>query len=194
MAATVSCALSATRIIDTRSARLAPRACCSGASPQAYPLVCKAGCPTWERVRPPIVVQGMSKQSLSAAAVLVVEDEPLVRDYVSDLLGQSGFEVVEASTGEEALLVLAEGGVCAIVSDVSMPGAVNGFELARRVREESPRTGVVLVSGVIEPDVHLPGGVRFLTKPVKASTLLRLLREVADPRVSLPEPTSDELP
>jgi CheY-like chemotaxis protein len=145
-------------------------------------------------VRPPIVVQGMSKQSLGVAAVLVVEDEPLVRDYVSDLLGQSGFEVVEASTGEEALLVLAEGGVCAVVSDVSMPGTVNGFELARRVREESPRTGVVLVSGVIEPDVHLPGGVRFLTKPVKASTLLRLLREVADPRVSLPEPTSDELP
>lgn len=145
-------------------------------------------------MRPPIVVQGMSKQSLSAAAVLVVEDEPLVRDYVSDLLGQSGFDVVEASTGEEALLVLAGGGVCAVVSDVSMPGAVNGFELARRVREESPRTGVVLVSGVIEPDVHLPGGVRFLTKPVKASTLLRLLREVADPRVSLPEPTSDELP
>ena len=145
-------------------------------------------------MRPPIVVQGMSKQSLGVAAVLVVEDEPLVRDYVSDLLGQSGFEVVEASTGEEALLVLAEGGVCAVVSDVSMPGTVNGFELARRVREESPRTGVVLVSGVIEPDVHLPGGVRFLTKPVKAATLLRLLREVADPRVSLPEPTSDELP
>jgi CheY-like chemotaxis protein len=131
---------------------------------------------------------------MSAAAVLVVEDEPLVRDYVSDLLGQSGFDVVEASTGEEALSVLAEGGVCAVVSDVSMPGTVNGFELARRVRERSPRTGVVLVSGVIEPDVNLPGGVRFLTKPVKASTLLRLLREVADPRVSLPAPTSEELP
>jgi CheY-like chemotaxis protein len=145
-------------------------------------------------VHPLIVVQGMSKQSMSVAAVLVVEDEPLVRDYVSDLLGQSGFDVVEASTGEEALSVLAEGGVCAVVSDVSMPGTVNGFELARRVREESPRTGVVLVSGVIEPDVHLPGGVRFLTKPVKASTLLRLLREVADPRVRLPAPTSDELP
>lgn len=145
-------------------------------------------------MHPLIVVQGMSKQSMSVAAVLVVEDEPLVRDYVSDLLGQSGFDVVEASTGEEALSVLAEGGVCAVVSDVSMPGTVNGFELARRVREESPRTGVVLVSGVIEPDVHLPGGVRFLTKPVKASTLLRLLREVADPRVRLPAPTSDELP
>ena len=135
----------------------------------------------------------MSKQSMGAASVLVVEDEPLVRDYVSDLLGQSGFEVVEASNGEEALSLIAEGGVCAVVSDVSMPGSVNGFELARRVRAESPRTGVVLVSGVTEPDVHLPGGVRFLTKPVKASTLLRLVREVADPRVALPEPTPDDL-
>jgi CheY-like chemotaxis protein len=121
--------------------------------------------------------------------VLVVEDEPLVRIYVSDVLDQSGFEVIAAASGEEALTRVAEGGVCAIVSDVAMPGQVNGFELARRVREEFPRTGVVLVSGVIEPtDEHLPMGVRFLTKPVKASTLLRLVREVADPRISLPEP------
>lgn len=129
----------------------------------------------------------MSRPSTSAASVLVVEDEPLVRDYVSDILGQSGFEVIEAATGEEALSRLAEGGVCAVVSDVAMPGRLNGFELARRVREESPRTGVVLVSGVLEPSkAHLPGGVRFLTKPVKASTLLRLVREVADPRARLP--------
>ncbi|KAB2941360.1 MAG: response regulator [Hyphomicrobium sp.] len=136
---------------------------------------------------PPLVVHPMSRPSTSAASVLVVEDEPLVRDYVSDILGQSGFDVVEAATGEEALSRLAEGGVCAVVSDVAMPGRLNGFELARRVREESPRTGVVLVSGVLEPSkAHLPGGVRFLTKPVKASTLLRLVREVADPRARLP--------
>jgi two-component system, response regulator PdtaR len=127
----------------------------------------------------------------SPAAVLVVEDEPLVRIYVSDVLDQSGFEVIAAASGEEALSRVAEGGVCAIVSDVAMPGEVNGFELARRVREEFPRTGVVLVSGVIEPtEEHLPLGVRFLTKPVKASTLLRLVREVADPRISLPEPAA----
>jgi CheY-like chemotaxis protein len=129
----------------------------------------------------------MDQQSLRLASVLVVEDEPLVLEYVSDLLGQSGFDVIAATSGEEALVRIAEGGVCAVVSDVAMPGPVNGFELARRVREECPRTGVVLVSGVMEPtDAHLPGGVRFVTKPVKASTLLRLVREVADPRVRLP--------
>ena len=43
-----------------------------------------------------------ARKSKSSAAVLVVEDEPLVRDYVSGILGQSGFEVIEAATGEEA--------------------------------------------------------------------------------------------
>ncbi|MFN3623576.1 MAG: response regulator [Hyphomicrobium sp.] len=133
----------------------------------------------------------MGSQSPAQAAVLVVEDEPLVRLYVSDILGQSGFEVIEAATGAEALSRVAEGGLCAIVSDVDMPGDVDGFELARRVRKEFPRTGVVLVSGVLEPQTYLPTGVRFLTKPVKASTLLRLVREVADPRVELPAPGAE---
>jgi CheY-like chemotaxis protein len=124
----------------------------------------------------------------NVARVLVVEDEPLVRDYVADVLAESGFEVIAAANGQEALTVLAlKVGICAIVSDVAMPGTVNGIELARRVREDRPRLGVVLVSGVLEPHrMHLPLGVRFVTKPVRAATLLRLVREVADPRAKLP--------
>jgi CheY-like chemotaxis protein len=124
------------------------------------------------------------------ATVLVVEDEPLVRDYVADILAQSGFEVIEAASGEEALTLVSRGrGICAVVSDVAMPGAVNGIELARRLRQDSPRTGVVLVSGVFAPDrAYLPPGVPFVTKPVRAATLLRLVRQVADPRAQLPDP------
>jgi CheY-like chemotaxis protein len=131
-----------------------------------------------------------SVDTAAAAAVLVVEDEPLVRAYVADLLGQSGFEVLEAATGEEALALISDGGsLCAVISDVAMPGPVDGFELARRLRHDQPRIGVILVSGVMAPTgVYLPLGVRFMSKPVKASTLLRLVREVADPRVRLPEP------
>jgi CheY-like chemotaxis protein len=137
----------------------------------------------------------MNANAPRAPAVLVVEDEPLVRDYVSDILGQSGFGVVEAATADEALSRIAEADICAVVSDVAMPGSIDGFELARRVREGWPRTGVVLVSGVHEPErAYLPGGVRFITKPVKASTLLRLVREVADPRVELPTPAAEPLP
>src|SRR5215470_10073008 len=128
-----------------------------------------------------------SVSSRSTPAVLVVEDEPLVRIYLSDVLGQSGFEVIAATNGEDALKLAKREDVCAVVSDVAMPGPFNGFELARRVKRLSPRTGVILVSGVLEPaGYHLPRGVRFVTKPVKASTLLRLVREVADPRITLP--------
>lgn len=130
----------------------------------------------------------MNGSSSHTAAVLVVEDEPLVRIYLSDVLGQSGFDVISATNGVDALAVAKRKGVCAVVSDVAMPGPVNGFELARRVKSACPRTGVILVSGVMEPaGYHLPRGVRFVTKPVKAATLLRLVREVADPRAILPE-------
>ncbi len=122
----------------------------------------------------------------AAARVLVVEDEPLVRDYVADVLAESGFEVLEAASGQEALsLLLHDAGICAVVSDVAMPGAINGFELARRVRRELPNLGVVLVSGVLQGNhVYLPSGVRFVTKPVRAATLIRLVREVADAHIS----------
>lgn len=141
-----------------------------------------------ERTAPaPVVPHMNSVNTESVASVLVVEDEALVRIYLSDLLGQSGFDVIVATNGEDALAVAKRGEVCAVVSDVAMPGAFNGFELARRVRSDCPHTGIILVSGVMEPaGYHLPRGVRFVTKPVKASTLLRLVREVADPRATLP--------
>ncbi len=122
----------------------------------------------------------------SPASVLVVEDEPLVRVYLSDVLRQSGFGVIVATNGEDALALAKRENVCAVVSDVAMPGPIDGVELARRVKSDNPRTGVILVSGVKKPaDYHLPHGVRYVTKPVKAVTLLRLVREVANPRATL---------
>jgi CheY-like chemotaxis protein len=135
-----------------------------------------------------------SVNAANPASVLVVEDEPLVRIYLSDVLGQSGFDVIVATNGEDALALARRENVCAVVSDVAMPGPINGLELARRVKNDSPHTGVILVSGVMEPaGYHLPRGVRFVTKPVKASTLLRLVREVADPRAMLPAASESDL-
>jgi CheY-like chemotaxis protein len=74
--------------------------------------------------------------------------------------------------------------VFAVVSDIAMPGSIDGFELVREVQRRWPEIGVVLVSGQMEPPKsHCPGGVLFLSKPFKASTLLRLLREIAERRV-----------
>ena len=114
--------------------------------------------------------------------MLVVEDEPLLRNFVSSVLGQAGFDVIDASSGDEALrLVKARHDVCAVVSSVSMPGAINGIELAHRIRKVRSRVGIVLISGRTVPTGgELPYGVLFLSKPVRAVTLLRLLRQVLD--------------
>jgi two-component system, response regulator PdtaR len=114
--------------------------------------------------------------------VLVVEDEPLLRNFVSSVLGQAGFDVIDASSGDEALkLVRARHDVRAVVSGVSMPGAINGIELAHRIRKVRSRVGIVLISGRTVPTGgELPYGVLFLSKPVRAVTLLRLLRQVLD--------------
>jgi CheY-like chemotaxis protein len=136
----------------------------------------------------------MDNASSTPGIVLVVEDEPIVRACVADLLEQSGFEVMGASTGEEAIDLIAKcQGVGVVVSDVAMPGSIDGFDLARWLDRDRPRIGVVLVSGVREPDTGtLPSGARFLTKPVRASTLLRLVREVAEARPKLREHPSNE--
>ena len=80
--------------------------------------------------------------------VLIVEDEPIVRMSISDALLQAGFEVLASSTGAEALELLAKRPhVFAVVTDIVMPGAVDGFELAREVQRRWPDIGIVLVSG-----------------------------------------------
>jgi CheY-like chemotaxis protein len=117
--------------------------------------------------------------------VLIVEDEPLVRMSLSDALVQAGFEVLTSSNGAEALELMAKRpDIFAVVSDIAMPGSIDGYELAREVHRLWPHIGIVLVSGQMEPlKPHFPRGVLFVPKPFKASTLLRLLRDIAERRV-----------
>ena len=118
--------------------------------------------------------------------VLIVEDEPIVRMSISDALLQAGFEVLASSTGDAALeLIAVRPHLFALVSDIAMPGSINGYELAREVQRRWPHIGLVLVSGQMEPlKSHFPEGAFFLSKPFKASTLLRLLRDFAERRVT----------
>ena len=121
--------------------------------------------------------------------VLIVEDEPIVRMSISDALLQAGFEVLASANGAEALETLAvRPDVLAVVTDIVMPGAVDGFELAREVQHRWTDIGIIVVSGQMEPPkTHCPHGVLFLSKPFKASTLLRLLRDIAERRATYAE-------
>jgi len=101
------------------------------------------------------------------STVLLVEDEPLIRLFVSDLLEEAGFKVVEASNATEALVILESGlRVNVLLTDVDMPMGCNGFELAHQVHESWPEIEILIMSGQQWPaQGDLPPGAAFLAKP-----------------------------
>ena len=97
--------------------------------------------------------------------VLLVEDDGEVRDTVASALRAAGFEIHTATTGDEALARLHAGErYAAVLTDVVMPGALSGVDLAREIRSRYPATGVVIATGYSDRAVQLPG-VRALPKP-----------------------------
>lgn len=111
----------------------------------------------------------------AAGTVLFVEDDELVRATVAPALEQAGFAVLQASTGDEALSLLDAGAdVQVVFSDVIMPGALNGVELARIVRARFPALRVLLASGHADMAIDLPG-VQMLGKPYDIAAVIGVL-------------------
>jgi two-component system, response regulator PdtaR len=110
----------------------------------------------------------------SKAAVLVVEDETLIRLWVADLLEENGFSVVEAPNADSALRVLeSRPEVKLLCTDVQMPGSLNGRELAREVHARRPHIRLVITSGRERPTrAEIPDDGRFVAKPYSAEELL----------------------
>jgi len=84
------------------------------------------------------------------AAVLVVDDE-LVRILTVQALEEAGFRVEEAGNSDEALSRLDGDPIVALVTDIDMPGSLDGCGLARRVRQLFPSVAILIISGVATP-------------------------------------------
>jgi PAS domain S-box-containing protein len=114
--------------------------------------------------------------------ILVAEDEPRVRALVARSLRILGYDVLEATHGEEALrLAAASGRVDLLVTDAVMP-RMGGVELADRLRLVRPGMRVLFVSGYLENGAAAPTGpgVAFLEKPFTPVRLARKVRELLD--------------
>jgi two-component system, response regulator PdtaR len=112
---------------------------------------------------------------LDRPVVLVVEDEHLVRVLQVDVLRDAEFWAVEAQDADEAFKVLKERPeVRVVVTDVDMPGSIDGFEFARLVRQGWPEIGLLVISGKTSPQAgDLPEGAVFVQKPVRPQALVR---------------------
>jgi PAS domain S-box-containing protein len=115
--------------------------------------------------------------------ILLVEDEPAVRDLAREVLAINGYTVLTASNGFEALTVFEqhEGRVDLAVTDVVMP-QMHGGELAQRLLEIQPGLKLLYISGYTEDAIVRHGvsvaGTAFLQKPFSLDALVRKVREV----------------
>ena len=88
------------------------------------------------------------KSSNGAVTVLVVEDEPLILDMISQELAEQGFAVLEAETGEAALSIIESGQtVDVLFTDMRLPGELDGWQLAATAREAKPELPVIYATG-----------------------------------------------
>ena len=115
------------------------------------------------------------------ATVLVVEDDPNVRELVVKMLANFGYRTSVARTGPEALAFLENGGaIDLLLSNVVMPAGMSGTELARAAQRLRPDLKILLTSGYtgVEPEPGVMGEFSFIAKPYRAPVLGRKLREI----------------
>lgn len=111
--------------------------------------------------------------------ILVVEDEMLILLDVADTFREHGFEVLEARDGTQALAILeSDPAVAAVFTDVTLPGQIDGFGIARWVRQHRAGVPVILTSGEVT-DAHAAAIGRhepFFAKPCDYAAVAAYIR------------------
>lgn len=114
----------------------------------------------------------------SEPVVLVVEDEPFIRMQAVVTIEKAGYNVVEACNADEAIALLeARDDVRVVVTDIEMPGSMDGIKLARAIRDRWPPVELVVTSGRhrVRAD-ELPPRAKFLPKPYTRDVLITAIR------------------
>src|SRR5436190_4776791 len=117
----------------------------------------------------------------TTARILVVDDEPLIRDSLAEFLTQEGFAVSACGSGEEALALADQNAFDVALCDVQLPG-IDGIVLLDRLLKVSPRTFVMLITayGTVENAVAAfqRGAHDYLMKPILLDEVLAKIRRL----------------
>ena len=108
--------------------------------------------------------------------ILLVEDESLTRELMAESLNDAGYDVTATCTGDEAAILLADRDrFDALLTDVTLPGSIDGIGLAEHARELHPRLPVLIVSGMAASQQRaaaLDPPTAYMHKPFEMNTLL----------------------
>lgn len=137
---------------------------------------------------PPLAVapeQGLVPRAGGAESVLVVDDETTVRMLVAEVLKDLGYKALEAAEGATALALLrSDLRIDLLITDVGLPGGLNGRALAEEARAVRPQLKILFITGYAEDSVlsasDLQPGMHIQTKPFGMETLARRIRQLID--------------
>ena len=111
-------------------------------------------------------------------AILIVEVDVLANEHLEFILQQAGYEVVSATSADEAATLLEDRkDIRLIVTDVNLPGTMNGLRLAAVVKARRPAINIIIVTGYGAPKAdEIPSGSLFVSKPYSARKMIEAVR------------------
>ena len=121
----------------------------------------------------------MNSPSPKRTAALIVEDDPLLRATIVDLLREIDLDTIECESAEAALAMLLTRGseIAVILSDIRLTGVMDGLDFAREAKQRRPHIPFVLMSGNLGERARLlPPGVVFIPKPWQPTHILEIAR------------------
>jgi DNA-binding NtrC family response regulator len=119
--------------------------------------------------------------------IVIVEDDPVLRPLMSDILKGTRANCVSFETADDALMhVLDSHGQCALlIADHGVPGQIQGTELATMVRSKWPTIPVILTSGYFLLSNDIPAGVVYLQKPWDIDVLVNTIADLLQPGIAV---------
>lgn len=141
-----------------------------------------------ERMMVTTRIEGFPVPRVGHETILVVDDHDAVRKMSCTTLKELGYQVIEACDASEAIdILLRRSPIDLVFSDIAMPGGLSGFDLAKHVVHNHPKTKVVLVSGFAENASrdrgNVPEHIRLLSKPFRRQELAECIRDTLDAAV-----------
>ncbi len=122
----------------------------------------------------------MSTDLTPVPNVLIVEDEMILRMRAIDIVEDAGFNPVEAVNADQAISILeSRSDISLLLTDIQMPGSIDGLKLAHAVHDRWPSIKIILVSGQVKPsDAERPANSRFLGKPLGVDQMIAELQDM----------------
>ncbi|MGY3589237.1 CheY-like chemotaxis protein [Bradyrhizobium sp. USDA 4341] len=116
---------------------------------------------------------------MTRSAVLVVEDDFLIRMQAADMVEAAGFHSIEAGNADDAIAILeTRDDIRVIFTDIQMPGSIDGLRLAHVVRHRWPPIAIIATSATDVILDDLPAGGHFIAKPYSLADVGMHLRQV----------------